>query len=895
MKMRAAKILMAGVSPLFLLAMTGPVLAQSTATQAMESSIESVTVTGESQMSGIMKPITVPKERSTITQDFIDKQPAGQSVFEMLNKVPGFNFTNNDPYGNSGGNVRIHGFDGNHISFTWDGMPLNDTGNYAIYTNQVADSEIIGSASVNQGTTDVDSPTAAATGGVVAIVSAKPKDKWGVMLDSSAGTNSYKREFLRLDTGEFGPWNTVAFASFSYTSYNKFRGSGSQNKQQFNANIYQDLGELGWVQLAMHWNENRNHFYNNPTFYPTTSTLQTVNGVLTGVTPFPLVTGGPSAPVLAYDSVDGSFTGTGAVTNALGYGFNYDYLPTCTRVPGAAGAQNDAGCSSFFGVRINPSNTGNVRLSSLFHLTDKVSLTVDPSFQFVLANGGGYTSLSETDPRLAGSKYPGVKGGDLNGDSDTLDTIGVYSPSNTNTLRYGINTSLVWHVSQDHSLQLAYTGDFGFHRQTAQYSFLKPDGMPWDSFGGYRDVANRVLSVDGVAVRGRDRRSHAFLNQLAFAYEGNYWEDMVHVSAGVRSPFMTRDLNQLCYMQVTGASNIGFPTCTSGTPTSALQANGVVTLPQAPGVSAAVVNGLYVPPAQKTVNFSRVLPNIGISASPFGAQHQFFVDYAAGLAAPRTDNLYNGGNNGKCVTAGVSTPNAAGCVYSSFSTVTPETSTNYDIGYRYVSDMVTASITAYNTQFRNRIVTSFDQEQGISIDRNIGSVNVDGVDAEANVALMPDLSFYNSVSYTKSRVSAGPQAIIQVGAGGTPVNLGGKTLVETPDWTASQRIEWKIAGWTLGLGGKYVGSRFATDNNDFKTPSYYVADADISYDLGGIGWNGSYVKLNAFNIFNERYLGSISSRACYIPTLASSSACGSLPSFAIGAPQTFQVTLRSVL
>ena len=146
MKMRNAKILMTGVSPLFLMLMTGPVLAQSTATQAVENSVESVTVTGEKQISGIMKPITVPKERSTITQDFIDKQPAGQSVFEMLNKVPGFNFTNNDPYGNSGGNVRIHGFDGNHISFTWDGMPLNDTGNYAIFTNQVADSEVIGSA-----------------------------------------------------------------------------------------------------------------------------------------------------------------------------------------------------------------------------------------------------------------------------------------------------------------------------------------------------------------------------------------------------------------------------------------------------------------------------------------------------------------------------------------------------------------------------------------------------------------------------------------------------------------------------------------------------------------------------------------------------------------------------
>src|SRR5476649_436991 len=272
MNKRLVKILMAGVSPVFVLMLGGPALAQSTATQAVEG-IESVTVTGEHEISGIMKPITVPKERSTISQDFINTQPAGQSIFDMLNKVPGYNFTNNDPYGNSGGNVRIHGFDGNHISFTWDGMPLNDTGNYAIFTNQVADEEVIGSASVNQGTTDVDSPTAAATGGVVSIITARPKDEPSAMLDSSAGTNNYKREFARLDTGEFGPWNTIAFASFSYTSYDKFKGPGYLKKQQFNASLFQDMGELGWVQLAMHWNSNRNNFYNNPTFYPTVSTL----------------------------------------------------------------------------------------------------------------------------------------------------------------------------------------------------------------------------------------------------------------------------------------------------------------------------------------------------------------------------------------------------------------------------------------------------------------------------------------------------------------------------------------------------------------------------------------------------------------------------------------------
>ncbi|HWY64511.1 MAG TPA: TonB-dependent receptor, partial [Rhizomicrobium sp.] len=806
------------------------------------------------------------------------------------NKVPGFNFTNNDPYGNSGGDVRIHGFDGNHISFTWDGMPLNDTGNYAIFTNQVADAEVIGSASVNQGTTDVDSPTAAATGGVVSITSSRPKQDYGVLADSSLGTNNYKREFLRMDTGEFGPWHTTAFASGSYTSYDKFKGPGYLKKQQFNAVIYQDMGDLGWIQLAMHWNSNRNNFYNNPTFYPTVSTPTVVNGVVTGVTPFPLVTGGPGAPNLAY-SPAGSFTGTGAVNNALGFGLNFDEAPTCTRVANRGVADNDAQCTSFYAVRINPSDTGNIRLSSLFHLSDSLSLTVDPSIQYVLANGGGYTSVSETDPRLAGS-VPGIVGRDLNGDGDVLDNVGVYSPSNTNTIRYGLNTSLVWRVNQDHTVQLAYTGDFGFHRQTGQYGFLDATGRPADPFGGYRDPNGRVLSADGTPLRSRDRRSHAFLNQVAFDYEGNFWEDMVHVSGGMRLPFMTRDLNQLCYLQATGAfaggfGGVGFPTCTSGAPTSALRSNNTVTLPGS-------TSNLLVPPSQETVNFNKFLPNAGITFSPFGPTHLFFVDYAQGLAAPRTDNLYNGGNNGLCVTNGTANPNAPGCVYSSFSKVNPETSTNYDLGYRYTSDMVQGSVTLYNTQFKNRIVTSFDQDQGISIDRNIGSVNVAGVDAEANVRLMPELSVYTSASYTHSRVSGGPLAIILVGAGGAPINLAGKELVETPDWTVSQRYEYKWNGLTVGFGGKFTGSRFATDNNDYKVPSYFLADADITYDLGQIGWTDSYIKLNGYNLFNEKYLGSISSKPCFIPTLASSSSCGSLPTFVVGSPQTFQVTLRTV-
>ena len=53
--------------------------------------------------------------------------------------------------------------------------------------------------------------------------------------------------------------------------------------------------------------------------------------------------------------------------------------------------------------------------------------------------------------------------------------------------------------------------------------------------------------------------------------------------------------------------------------------------------------------------------------------------------------------------------------------------------------------------------------------------------------------------------------------------------------------------------------------------------------------------MNGTNLFNEQYLGSISSKPCFIPTLPTSSPAAPYPTFVVGSPQTFQVTLRSVL
>ena len=63
----------------------------------------------------------------------------------------------------------------------------------------------------------------------------------------------------------------------------------------------------------------------------------------------------------------------------------------------------------------------------------------------------------------------------------------VYSPNNTNTRRYGLTTSLIYAPNDDNVVQVAYTLDWGLHRQTAEWSLFNTVGGPVDDFGGFRN------------------------------------------------------------------------------------------------------------------------------------------------------------------------------------------------------------------------------------------------------------------------------------------------------------------------------------------------------------------------------------------------------------------------
>jgi iron complex outermembrane receptor protein len=768
-------------------------MAQSTGTDAVEQVV--VTASSLKNQNGAIVQQVVPKSRSTITQDFIARQVPGQTILDSLNLLPGVNFSNNDAYGSAGGDITIRGFDSQRIALLQDGIPLNDSGNYAIYPNQQMDSELISKVDVNLGTTDVDSPTAAAAGGTINYVTRKPTDEFSGVFEAQAGDGNFRRFFGVIDTGKVGPWGTSAWFSYADAINDVFNGPGKIHKKQINARIYQPIGDNGdFVSLIANYNENRNNFINRMTL----AQFQAGTGV--------------------------------------GYARS-----TCARpTPVAGTAQTDSasttnppptGGGSCYLNNINPSNTGNIRGQSLFHIGENFILTADPYFQYTLANGGGRGLFNESGSGtgsglIRGSALTG--GQDLNGDGDILDSVLLYAPNTTNTRRYGITSSLIWKFAEGQSLRAAYTYDEAHHRQTGEYTSFATDGTPNDVFGGKDGYGTPIKLSDGSILRKRDRVSVATLNQVSVEYRGKFLDDKVLFNAGLRAPFFKRELNNFCYQADTFTAY-----CTNQTPTAVAGSNdgNGQTLVTLPGQGTTQ----YGRPRQFTRKYDKVLPNVGASYNL--TDHQsVYATYAETLSAPRTDDLYD---------KKLTNPKA-------------EVSHVIDVGYRFQSPTILLSASLWANNFSNRIERAFNEQDNIAFSVNVGDVKQKGFDAQFGFKPEDYLSFYASFSYQDSEL----QDNIPGTALGSLLLTKGKQLYEAPNYQGAVRVDWDITeALSVGVQAKYVGERWTNLTNTEKVPSYALLDLDARYVLDGfldgVGMKNTYIQLNVKNLADEKYLGDL--------------------------------------
>ncbi len=808
--------------------MPAAAIAQSTGTQDFEKEIV-ITGTRARDVGGFQAPDT-PKAKAVITQEFISRSVPGQTVLDIVNIVPGVSFQNNDAYGNAGGRLTVRGFDHTRVSYTLDGIQLNDSGNYEVYSNFSIDPELLEQVNVGLGSTDVDSPTASATGGTINQRTLIPSTTMGVRAVGTLGEFEYRRGFLMFETGSFTNFGTRAFVAASTSAYeNPFNGYGKLDRKQYNARIYQPVGDGGnFVSLAGRINVDRNNFFG-------------------------------SVALRDDVAVPGGFPQSREDREYVIAQCKLD-----TPQPGVADLPNTCGVE--FDRRLNPSNSWNLRGNARFALTDSIILTVDPSYQSTKANGGGVTTSTsgtgnarEGTFNIGGVPSTGFIGGgyyfgrDLNGDGDTLDRVTLANPSQTRTRRYGVIAGLRWDMNDNHTFRVSYTRDHSDHRQTGEVGYVDPDGEIVTPFPVDAPIADR----EGIIVQKRDRQSYAILDQVAGEWRGEFGPLVANV--GLRLPYFTRDLENYCF---TTAAN-GNVDCFGQDPT--LNARYAAANPTVQG------------PQQRVLKYNELLPNVGLMYD-FTSQITGFASYAKGLSVPSTDNLYN---------AFFFAPDTEQAEPD------PETTDTFDTGVRYRSGKIQAQVAGWFTKFDNRLASAYDPELDRTVYRNLGRVDKWGFDGSVAYQPSNMLTLYAFGSLNRSKIKENTQigggTSFDCDAATTDPT-GTRNCAFTKGRRESGAPTYMYGGSgvvsfgpvDLGATAKRTGPRYVYDTNlptfsgdvdalldtnatndpkvifGAKAPAYWLVHLDARVHLNkivGATAGNTYLQFNVYNLFDKLYVG----------------------------------------
>jgi iron complex outermembrane receptor protein len=195
------------------------------------------------------------RQVQTITAQQIEQLPAGTSPLKAIENMPGVNFQSADPFGAYEWSTRItvRGFNQNRMGFTLDGVPLGDMtyGNHnGLHISRAVPTELVDRIVLSQGSGALATASTSNLGGAIEFFSAEPGAEFAVDASQSFGSDSARRTFVKVDTGELGAGTRLHFAAAD-NSTEKWKGAGDQDVRQYNFKLAQPVGE---GELTVYYN-----------------------------------------------------------------------------------------------------------------------------------------------------------------------------------------------------------------------------------------------------------------------------------------------------------------------------------------------------------------------------------------------------------------------------------------------------------------------------------------------------------------------------------------------------------------------------------------------------------------------------------------------------------------
>jgi hypothetical protein len=741
------------------------------------------------------------RSATAISEVEIQKILPGVSPLKAIQTLPGVLYITADPWGNNEQNAQIfiHGFAGNQLGYTMDGLPLGDQsyGNYnGLSPQRAVISENVGRVVVATGAGDLATPSNSNLGGTVETFSSDPQAAFGVRGAQTVGSYDTSRTYLRIDSGDIGGGNST-YVSGVRQRARAWDFDGIQKGWQANAKFVHD-DDAGKLTLYFDYND-----MTQPNEDATVFFKPSAGGTATAAQLYT-----PYTKPFFFPDFDGYRTGylTALGNSAAAQGSNYrNYYSDAQRTDYLGYARYDAHISD----KVTWSTTG------YYHHNDGAGVVAGPLGQSIT------TAQAYLDPNYA-----------------SLPTNCRFS-ANANGVRPAACTALTSaQAAASGAALVAATGGSGMITRTTEYRIDRV---------GLITAVNMELGDHKIEFGGWFEHNSTT--------QWRRWYAVPLADPSLSTPYVRpRDVMDPLFTQYQGEARIkqlqlhiqdtwqmtDKLLVQGGFKTSAQWASG--RFPVQPRVGS--LGGTTALPEGKIDTKNWFLPAFGATYD-FNGHEQVYFNVQKNL---RQYQAYLAGGGGPWFTG-------SQAAFDAFADEgKPETSWSYEAGLRTSRTFangvaIQAQINYYHVDFSNRLLAIPTNPGGIagsgitggtSTLVNVGDVKTDGVDAAITLRVGRTFSLYNAISYNLSKyqndytsTALGIGAATDTCIGGFVVTGGvvptcGKQLPGTPKWMNKTVATLNIGPFEVQATGDYVGRRFATFTNDTSVSSYFLTSLRVA-------------------------------------------------------------------
>ncbi len=249
-------------------------------------------------------------------------------------------------------------------------------------------------------------------------------------------------------------------------------------------------------------------------------------------------------------------------------------------------------------------------------------------------------------------------------------------------------------------------------------------------------------------------------------------------------------------------------------------------------------------------------------------------------------------------------------------TIKPATTSNFDLGYRYVKPHLAVALQAFYVDLQNNVgIVPRDSTVGVEPGEILrGNVATKAANTAGQTTKGFDVTgyydfgsidLYGAYTYQDARHDNPPlgsdtrKALEAVGIiGGAQVrDIPKHSVYATAGWTISPKakVQIDIRAVADRVGGHIIAATGGTEMGVEKMPDYTLVGFNGRYDLDAVAGHPLRLQLTVDNLFDEKYLASVSeatNTSVELGATVANPAGRSIGRYFIGAPRTTTLSLR---